>query len=532
MNKLQNQKRINKAQTIFLNSKEPPNSEVIATSISILTEARNWSEKHNFIEDENSALWGLYLCYRRINCESEAINALQVIRKNLEGIRHRITNPMKRAGVFLDFPKLFGALCELLCRASRTEELLDVIEGAKGRVLGDVLTQKQGRIISDPVLAKSAQTLPQLMQQFNAHYLSYFVGQEATYAVFVAKDGSMHAQEISIGKNKIQECLEYKHLDHAPLDPQNWGKTIIRGRKVFNLSEKLTPLISWLETLASLGIIQQNDHICYCPDEELHLIPFQYFFFREKRLINYVSLSRIQGALALKILLQRETIRPNQFTVFQVWAKTDLGKEYSEQKLAAFRQAGEWLKDNLSGKLIAAENADLPTIAKSDLKQKIVHFSTHGDFPSLLEQEQDKKNPFLSSGLLLAKSGQLPPDGKISEEAGLLSPQQVLEQGLNFEGSHVTMQACVSGLALEGIGGDALGLEWTFMQNGASSLLSSHWNVDAVCAAQLSVKFYQKWLVEKASRAVAWRETVLELMEEFPDEPYYWAAFSLSGDWR
>ena len=76
-----------------------------------------------------------------------------------------------------------------------------------------------------------------------------------------------------------------------------------------------------------------------------------------------------------------------------------------------------------------------------------------------------------------------------------------------------------------------MGLEWAFMQNGASSLLTSHWNVHAVWAAKLSVKFYQKWLLENSSRAVAWRQTVLELMKENP-KPFYWAAFSLSGDWR
>jgi CHAT domain-containing protein len=106
----------------------------------------------------------------------------------------------------------------------------------------------------------------------------------------------------------------------------------------------------------------------------------------------------------------------------------------------------------------------------------------------------------------------------------------------------VTLQACVSGRAKEGIGGDALGLEWAFLINGASSLLASHWKVPADWAAKFSLKFYQKWLFENVSRAQAWRKTVLELFSECESQElekehpecraYYWAAFSLSGDWR
>ena len=111
---------------------------------------------------------------------------------------------------------------------------------------------------------------------------------------------------------------------------------------------------------------------------------------------------------------------------------------------------------------------------------------------------------------------------------------------MDFTNSHITLQACVSGRAKEGIGGDALGLEWAFLLNHASSLLAGHWNVDAVWAAKFSIKFYEKWLINKASRGTAWRETTLELLREsqhlevkYPERSaYYWAAFSLSGDWR
>jgi CHAT domain-containing protein len=541
-NQLQNQKRILNATSIFLDPKTAYNSEIINKSVPILIQAGDWAREHNFREDENDALWSLYLCYSRTQREPQAIEVLQALRKNLEEMRKSISDPMKRAGIMRTFPYLFGALCQLLCRSNRAIELLDAMEGAKGRVLADILTEKQGQQTSDRSFSEPAQQLPTLMQQVNAHYLSYFVDDEATYAVLVAKDGSLHNQEIPIGKKQIQEWLKFTDTKRDdPLYPQNWDKEISVGRRkkvIINLSEKSSPLISWLEPLAISGIIQQNDHICYCPDEELHLIPLHYFPFRGKYLVNYVSVSRIHGALALVNILKRELLNPTHFTAVQVWANDDIYREDSDKerenyqiKIAAFKQPGEWLQGKLTGEIVSEKNADLPTISHLNFSQRIVHFATHGDFPSLMEQEHSKKNPYLSSGLLLAKNGQLPPKGEISKEAGLLSPQELLKRNLDFWDSHVTLQACVSGRAKEGIGGDALGLEWAFFLNHASSLLASHWNVDATWAAKFSVKFYQKWLVEKASRAVAWRETVLELMGE-SSQPYYWAAFSLSGDWR
>jgi CHAT domain-containing protein len=98
----------------------------------------------------------------------------------------------------------------------------------------------------------------------------------------------------------------------------------------------------------------------------------------------------------------------------------------------------------------------------------------------------------------------------------------------------VTLQACVTGHAREGIGGDALGLDWALFQLGASSLLASHWNISAELSARFCTEFYRLWLEEGKSRSAAWRESILWMMGQQGEfsMPYAWAAFSLSGDWR
>ena len=339
-----------KANYLFMDPQKGRNLTEIEKIIPVLIYGRDWMKKNNLPDSENDALWGLYLCYSRTERESQAIEVLQALRANLEKMREKISDPMKRAAINSRYTYLFASLCQLLCRSNQTAELLDAMEGAKGRVLADVLTEKQAKITSDREFSEPAKQLPALMQQVNAHYLSYFVDDEATYAVLVAKDGSLHSHEISIGKQQIQEWLNLANTrkDLDTLRPLDWGKSIIRGKKVVNLSEKLTPLVSWLEDLADQGIIQKNDHICYCPDEELHLIPLHYLLFNGKYLINFVSVSRIQGALALVSILKQEAFKPTQSIAVQVWTQKDENPDNkdSAKMLAAFQQIREWLRDS------------------------------------------------------------------------------------------------------------------------------------------------------------------------------------------
>jgi CHAT domain-containing protein len=96
------------------------------------------------------------------------------------------------------------------------------------------------------------------------------------------------------------------------------------------------------------------------------------------------------------------------------------------------------------------------------------------------------------------------------------------------------MMACVSGLSREGVGGDALGLEWAMIQAGAASVLSTHWNVRANLAATFVRTFYEQWLGKKRSRADALSATIASLRAAggTAGEIASWAAFSLTGDWR
>jgi CHAT domain-containing protein len=279
-------------------------------------------------------------------------------------------------------------------------------------------------------------------------------------------------------------------------------------------------------------VIEIGDHICYSPDEHLHLLPLAYVKFMRKPIVEKVSISRTHGVRALSLILGREASRPRSFVGVEVPARQDLSNQAMVRQM---RAANAWLGERLPGMTYRDEKASLNAISNAKLAGRVVHFATHGMFPS--QENGSAGNPFEHSGLALAGVDGLPDkDGlkRGEEEEKLLTPRYALEAQLDLSGSHVTLQACVTGLAREGIGGDALGLDWALFQLGASSLLASHWDVSAELSAEFFLRFYRTWLEQKKSRATAWRETVLGMMNEAGAiaEPYAWSAFSLSGDWR
>lgn len=524
MNQLQNQKRLRNASMFFADPVRGHDPTEIGQAIPILREAADWAREHGFTEDENDALYPLYLGYNRLERFDDAIGALERVWQNLEGLRARVADPLKRAGVFRTYPHLFGALCQLYSGTGRKAELLRTIESGKGRALADSLMMQGGEAVTRSELLGACEQLPQRMLALRAHYLTFYVDSDKTFAVLVARDGSMHSQEIPLGRAELENLAK-------TVDPRHWTRPaggLFRKEASLNLPERLSPLINWLQPLVESGLLQKGDHLCYCPDETLHLLPLQYVHFRGAPLVHHLSISRIQSVEVLLKILGRPLKPYRTFKAVEVPAIQDITTPGKRETLG---KAGAWLEQHLTGTRGSGESVDLAWVQRQEWSRCIAHFATHGTFPRR-DQENRDPNPYTGSGLALAQAGRLPDLGQIaagSSNDTLLTPERAMS--LNFDGSHVTLQACVSGLAKEGLGGDALGLEWAFLLAGASSLLVSHWNADARPSAEFVTRFYEKWLAHGGTRASAWRECILERIAAGKGVED-WAAFSLTGDWR
>ncbi|MEK0178088.1 MAG: CHAT domain-containing protein [Oscillatoriales cyanobacterium] len=148
---------------------------------------------------------------------------------------------------------------------------------------------------------------------------------------------------------------------------------------------------------------------------------------------------------------------------------------------------------------------------------QIVHFATHG--------MANSKNPELS-GIVMSTV-----DDKGNLVNGFLRLTDIFN--LKLAANLVVLSACQSGMGQNVKGEGMVGLTRGFMYAGAQRVAVSLWSVDDEGTAVLMQKFYQKMLQQKLAPAAALRAAQMEMMQQEKwKSPYYWAAFTLQGEWK
>ncbi len=527
-NELGLKRAVREASGIFVLHKQPL-KHAIEKSLGELERALASARQKGLSEVQNDALWGIYLCHSRLAQPSKAADALLELRGKLEGLRARIADPVERGGVFSAYAQLSGALCDNLHAARRADELLMAIEASKGRGIADILTQKSSRITADADIYRSAEALPSLARRHEFHYLTYFVDEAKVFAVLVSKHGEIHLlPAVEIRKDAVREAA-------LVADPRKWKQPLEydASQRAPDVSEALSPVAAVLEPLMDRRVLAPGDHLCYSPHDSFHNVPFQYLRLRGKHVADFFTVSRAHNAFQVAMVLGAAPApRPAQYRGFIVPSLQDTRQDDWDKREASLARPVTFLAKSMRGEEYRAAEASLSLLKSLDLRGRLLHFSTHGIFPSLSEAQ----NPFTESGLVMAGGSGLPDEDAIGagDRTSVLTPENVFNGNLDLRGSHVSVMACVSGLARDGLGGDALGMDWAFLQAGATSVLSSHWNVNAGLAAEFFCLFYEAWLGKNKPRGEAVREAIRRLRsrKDSRAEPYSWAAFSLAGDWR
>ena len=519
---------VREASGIFVSEDSPPR-EAIEKSLLDLVGALAKAREKRLSEVENDALWGIYICHSRLAESSKAADALVELRRNLEALRAGIAEPVERGGVFSAYPHLWGALCEQLHAARRADELLMAIEASKGRGIADILTRKSSHITADADVYRSAEALPSLVRRYQFHYLTYYVDTAKVYAVLVSKQGDIHLlPAVEMKREDVREAA-------LAADPTTWGQPLEydASRRAPDASEALSPIVAVLSPLMDRRVLAAGDHICYSPHDSFHNVPLQYLRLQGKRVADFFSVSRAHNAFQLAHVLAKDpSPRPSRFQAFVVPSVQDTREPDWDKREASLLRPLALLAKNIPGEEYRAAAASLAQLQALDLRGQVLHFSTHGIFP----KGSEAQTPFTESGLVMTDGKALPDEDAVGlgDRASVLTPEKVFDGGLDLRESHVSVMACVSGLARDGVGGDALGMDWAFLQAGAASLVSSHWYVDAELAAEFFCLFYEIWLDESKGRGEAMREAIrrLRARNDRCAQPYSWAAFSLAGDWR
>lgn len=148
---------------------------------------------------------------------------------------------------------------------------------------------------------------------------------------------------------------------------------------------------------------------------------------------------------------------------------------------------------------------------------RILHFATHGFV--------NYENPELS-GIVLSlvdKGGNSIP--------GYLRLGDLFN--LDYPAELVVLSACETGLGKDVSGEGFVGLTRGLMYAGAARVVVSLWNVNDEGTSVLMQEFYREMLQQNKRPADALRAAQRKLWESSEwQSPYYWAGFTVQGEWR
>ncbi len=163
-------------------------------------------------------------------------------------------------------------------------------------------------------------------------------------------------------------------------------------------------------------------------------------------------------------------------------------------------------------------NANRETATGSELSQyRILHFATHG-FLNPLRPEL--------SGIVLS----LVNEGGGYQDGFLLTPEIF---SLKFPSELVVLSACQTALGKDIKGEGVVGLTRGLMYAGSKRVVVSLWSVGDRATAELMERFYDQMLRKNLRPAAALRAAQIAMWQQSPqrEDPYYWAAFILQGEW-
>jgi len=363
--------------------------------------------------------------------------------------------------------------------------------------------------------------------------LSYSVGRRETI-LFAIRQGT-NTPEISVFHLPLGEKALRKQVEVFRKSLQGW-KTTDRTAFAVASTTLYKALLAPAET-----VVAPAERVLIVPDGALQVLPFGALLRdRDHYLIEWKPVHTVISATVyaeLKSVTGEYESDPLQLVAFGAPKYPPLDPTHPQTirspELRAAAERGFVLaplpfsKDEVSGiaeffpghaQVFLGEQATEENAKSVDNSVRYLHFATHAMI--------DERFP-LNSSLVLT----IPKNPGMGEDNGLLQAWEIFEQ-VRINADLVTLSACETGLGKEVEGEGLIGLTRAFQYAGARSVLASLWSIPDASTADFMKRFYGH-LKEGKSKDEALRQAQLEFLRQ-PQflRPFYWAAFSLNGDWR
>jgi CHAT domain-containing protein len=254
-----------------------------------------------------------------------------------------------------------------------------------------------------------------------------------------------------------------------------------------------------------LGILRQNYSDRQPPTRTLAILADPVFSPEDERVKNQSTATNLQAIESVNLGLSRSG-RDNNLQLSRL--------NFTRQEAQIIQAL---IPANFRTESLDFEASRAVATSQNLSQYKIIHFATHG--------LANSTNPELS-GIILSLV-----DEKGNPLNGFLRLTDIFN--LKLAADLVVLSACQTGMGQNIQGEGMVGLTRGFMYAGAQRVVVSLWTVDDEGTAALMSSFYKGMLQKGLTPAAALRAAQLEMWkQEKWKSPYYWAAFTLQGEWR
>ncbi len=316
--------------------------------------------------------------------------------------------------------------------------------------------------------------------------VQYFAGEEKLY-IFVAT-----AQKLAVLESAVSAKALRKEVFSLRRDLRRKRPELPQLKSLYG--HLIAPLESYLDSGKTLAV---------APSEFLYYVPFSALQKGDSHLVGRVDLVTVTSLEVLTLFQDQKADKPAQFFAFgdPDGSLPNARKEVSEVS-ALFP----------SSTVLLAEKADKGRLSQLPEGTSIIHFATHG-----VLDPRDVNSTYL----VMAGTG----------EQGKLTVGEIY--GLPLEKVElVTLSACDTQVGEGRSVAEIASLAQAFSVAGSPTMVASLWKVDDEATYRLMVAFYKALLQdEPPAKALAQAQRTL-LQDPNFQNPYYWAAFELIGDWR
>ncbi|NES00730.1 MAG: CHAT domain-containing protein, partial [Symploca sp. SIO1B1] len=448
--------------------------------INLYVDQGNFEAAFNYTERAKARAFLDQVANDRINiragADSQLLEKEQALKKEIIALSQRLITLRNRPKNQWDNETIANTENQLTASKTAYENLLTQIK-IQSPEIADLISVDVAPLADIQSLLDTDTTL-----------IEYFVTEERTFA-FIINNNSFKTVPINVSRKQLTEELAL-FRDFIDLDEP--------------YPQELQQLYEWL--ILPLQPYLNTTKIAIVPHSVLHYLPFAALTDGKGYLSDDYALFTLPSASILRYLPEKRKSATGNLLALgdpEVTGISPLNSARDEVRAIA----SLFNTQPLVGKA-ATENAVWSKATQSGM----LHLAAHGDYNTF--------NPLFSSIQLVGDN----------QHDGLLQVHEIYELDLSSKTNLVVLSACQTKIGELSRGDEVVGMNRAFLYAGTPTVMSSLWNVDDAATGLLMKEFYSN-LQGGMGKAEALQQAQKAVRQNQDySHPYYWAAFSLTGD--